>query len=213
MYRTIVPEILDSLDATDPEAVRSQRDLRRLDLLLGGSRWIVRKLGRRDVNPELRICELGAGEGRLCERLARAFPRTRVTGLDLQPRPASLLESVAWVRGDFFEAPALREADVVVGSLILHHFHEEDLRRLGAGFSSARTLVFSEPWRDQGVLSRAALALPFVGKVTKHDMPASIRAGFRPGEMVAVLGLQTSEWEIAESSHWQGVIRMIACRR
>jgi len=213
MHRTLVPEILDNLDATDPEAVRSRRDLRRLDLLLGGSRWIVRELGRRDVNPEWRICELGAGEGKLCERLAGAFPRTRVTGLDLQPRPASLLRSVDWVRGDFFEAPLVREADVVVGSLILHHFHEEDLRRLGAGFLRARVLIFSEPWRDQGVLSRAALALPFVGKVTQHDMPASIRAGFRPGEMAAALGLQTSEWKIAESSHWQGVIRMIACRR
>lgn len=213
MHRTLVPEILDSLKATDPEAVRSRRDLRRLDLLLGGSRWIVGALARRNINPDSCIYELGAGEGRLCERLARAFPQARVTGLDLQSRPASLPESAAWVRGDFFAAPTLREADVVVGSLILHHFQEEDLRRLGVAFSRAHTLIFSEPWRDQGVLLRAALALPFVGKVTQHDMPASIRAGFRPGEMAAALGLQTSEWKIAESSHWQGVIRMIACRR
>lgn len=213
MHRTLVPEILDSLDASDPDAMRSRRDLRRLDWLLGGSRWIVRELARRSVNPASAIYELGAGEGALCERLAGTFRQAHVTGLDLQPRPAGLPETVAWVAGDFFGSPALGGADVVVGSLILHHFHDEDLRRLGAGFSRARTLVFSEPWRDEGVLSRAALALPFVGKVTRHDMLASIRAGFRRGEIATALGLRPSEWEIAESSHWQGVIRMIACRR
>ena len=52
-----------------------------------------------------------------------------------------------------------------------------------------------------------------MGEVTRHDMPASIRAGFRQGELPVLLGLNSEDWTISESSHWRGALRLIAKRR
>ena len=38
--RQIKREILDDLDAKDPQAKRSRRDLRRINLFMGNMRWI-----------------------------------------------------------------------------------------------------------------------------------------------------------------------------
>jgi hypothetical protein len=49
--------------------------------------------------------------------------------------------------------------------------------------------------------------------VTRHDMPASIRAGFRRGELPALLGLDSKKWILRELSHWRGSLRLVASRR
>jgi hypothetical protein len=49
--------------------------------------------------------------------------------------------------------------------------------------------------------------------VTRHDMPTSIRAGFCPGELPALLGLDSKKWSVSESSHWRGALRLAASRR
>ena len=210
--RIIVPELLDSLEPDDPDAMRSRSDLRRLDHFLGGSRWIERVLAGHRSHQKLRIVEIGAGEGILCARLARAFPEVSVTGLDLAPRPPHLPDSVGWVSGDFFQSGEIFEADVVVGNLILHHFDESSLKKLAAHIDRACLLIFSEPWRDHRPLFFSHWAAPFVGRVTRHDMPASIRAGFRARELPEALGLSAPNWIIRESSHWRGVLRMVAWR-
>jgi hypothetical protein len=43
-------------------------------------------------------------------------------------------------------------------------------------------------------------------------MPASIRAGFRRGELAAALCLPQDEWLIHESLSPRGVVRFHACR-
>jgi len=212
LHRSIVPEILDTLAADHPDAVRSRRDLRWLDHFLGGSRWVERTLRKNLPGSGPRIVELGAGEGLLCERVARAFPSAIVTGMDLLPRPLRLSKPIQWVSGDFFQAEEITQADIVIGNLILHHFENSALENLAARFESARLLVFSEPWRDRAPLYFSRWAGPLVGRVTQHDMPASIRAGFREGELPAALGLNPRDWNIAESSRWRGVLRMIAWR-
>jgi hypothetical protein len=49
--------------------------------------------------------------------------------------------------------------------------------------------------------------------VTRHDMPASIRAGFRKGELAALLGLDRSAWIIEETETLRGSLRFSATRR
>ena len=119
--RVIVPEILDSLDPSDPRALRSRNDLRLIDFFLGNSRWIVGQLEKQDPAPA-RILELGAGEGELCRRINASLPSSNVTGLDLIGRPANLSADIDWISGDFFDTLPATNADTCVGSLILHHF-------------------------------------------------------------------------------------------
>jgi hypothetical protein len=212
LNRVIIPEILDSLNPSDPRAIRSRRDLRWIDLYLGNWRWIVRQLKRQTPAPA-RIIEIGAGEGDLCRKVQTSLPSSAVTGLDLIQRPASLPSDIQWIGGDFFQTLPNIDADACVGSLILHHFSDEALRDLGARLQSFRSLTFCEPLRSRLPLFLSKLSCPFLSEVTRHDMPASIRAGFRPGELPALLGLDSKKWSVRESSHWHGALRLAASRR
>ena len=44
MLRQVLPELLDHLQADDPEAIRSRRDLRVINFLMGNERWILSSL-------------------------------------------------------------------------------------------------------------------------------------------------------------------------
>lgn len=71
MIRTLQPELLDSLPAHDAGAIRSRRDLRRLNNLMGHAGIITRALKRIFPNaPPARILEIGAGDGQLLLRVA-----------------------------------------------------------------------------------------------------------------------------------------------
>jgi hypothetical protein len=104
------------------------------------------------------------------------------------------------------------DADTCVGNLILHHFGDADLGRLGVILSRFRLLVFTEPLRTRPTLALSGLALPFASNVTRHDMPASIRAGFRPGELPRLLGLDPAVWRLREVTSPRGSVRLIASR-
>jgi hypothetical protein len=212
--RILTPEILDQLDPTDPRAVRSRLDLRLLDAWLGNSRWIVRQALRHADRSAHGMIELGAGEGRLCRRLVREFPGAPVTALDLHaPALPSAERGIRWIAGDLLDTLPTVSGSVVVGSMILHHFDDARLHRIGAALGRFDVLIFSEPWRSPVALALASLAAPFAGEVTRHDMPASIRAGFRAGELPALLGLEPATWHVRESVQWRGSLRMLAWRR
>jgi hypothetical protein len=211
MNRTLQPELLDHLDPADPGAIRSRRDLRFLDLFLGNSRWTVRSL-RRFQGRFKSFVELGAGDGRLCRALSDTHPSAEITGLDRVGRPVDLCPSIRWVSGDFLETLPAVNAEVCFGSLILHHLDAPSLRRLGHEFRRFPLLLFTEPYRGTLPLRMAGLALPFVGEITRHDMPASIRAGFRKGELAPLLGLDPARWEVRELVTRRGSLRFAAIR-
>lgn len=212
LVRVIIPEILDSLNPADPRAMRSRRDLRLIDLFLGNSRWILRLL-KKQTPPPARIIEIGAGEGMLCRKIQKFHPSSLVTGLDLVERPANLPSAIQWMSGDFFQSLSKIKADTCVASLILHHFSDDALRNLAPLLQAFRTLVFSEPHRARLPLFFSKISAPIMGEVTRHDMPASIRAGFRSGELPALLDLDSKRWAITESPHSRGALRLTATRR
>jgi len=212
MKRILKAEILDHLDPADPGAVRSRRDLRWIDLFLGNSRWMLDSLGKLRGTAQ-GVVELGAGEGALCRRISAILPGISVTGLDRLARPAQLPSSVRWVGGDFMETLPSVAGSACCGALILHHFDAENLRKLGRELARFSHLLFTEPHRSVLPLTMAGLVSPLVGKVTRHDMPASIRAGFRKGELPSLLGLRPSDWVIREQVTLRGSLRFSASRR
>src|SRR5512138_3834928 len=68
LARVVEPEYLDTLSPTNPEAVRSRRDLQRVNWFMGSARLLTRAL--KSFQPR-RIVELGAGDGSLLLELAR----------------------------------------------------------------------------------------------------------------------------------------------
>jgi hypothetical protein len=208
--RRVESEILDSLPADDPAGLRSRRDLRMINALMGNFRWIEQCLESRPKSAP--VWELGAGEGCLLGRLAQHGHEG--TGVDLAPRPSDLPEAAGWLQGDVFselgDVGALGGA--VVASLFLHHFEEESLGRLGKLLSGCEFLAFAEPLRSSLALAEGYALFPLVNAVTRHDMMVSIRAGFRRGELPNLLGLDDS-WEVKEETTLLGAYRMQASKR
>lgn len=96
--RQVDAETLDQLDADDPRAQRSRRDLRRLHRWMGSKTLLLRALRTMDTLADLapmaaqagplRVLELGAGDGSLMLSVARAlapaWPAVELTLLDRQ---------------------------------------------------------------------------------------------------------------------------------
>jgi hypothetical protein len=210
--RRLVPELLDDLPPDDPRAVRSRRDLKLVNGIMGHAGLLARALDALVTPSPLRLVELGAGDGtvllRLAKRRARRWPKVAVTLLDMQPTvtPATLaaLRAVGWsvevVAADaleWLEQPPQGRGAVVLANLFVHHFEGERLARLLAGIAAhARGFVCCEPRRARlALLGSHFLWAIGCNDVTRPDAVVSVHAGFRERELSA-------EWLRAAGSGW-----------
>ena len=206
--RRLTPEILDSIPHDDPGAMRSRRDLSRINFFMGNESWI---LGKIPQNPTS-ITEIGAGDGYLLKALAKAHPGVPISAYDLAPRPANLPENIEWHRGDIFGQFPPMQGGILIANLFLHHFTDKQLNILGSWMRGFDTLLFNEPLRAKFPLILGKLAHPFIHPITRHDMRVSIEAGFRTGELPATLGLKNLGYHFQETASSRGFIRISAQR-
>lgn len=211
--RRVQPEILDSLPAHHPDAIRSRRDLRLINFLMGNHRWIRRQL-QVHLRPTDRILELGAGDGSLSRNFITrhlAQPH-QILALDLQPAPPEWPQGATWLQQDLFAGP-LPEAEIVIANLFLHHFEDPQLACLGRLLSSTtRLLIISEPQRGRLYIASGQLLHLFarLNHVTRHDMRVSIEAGFCHSELLDALQLTSWQTQITHST--LGAHRLVASR-
>lgn len=187
--RSIQPELLDSAAGPDREA--SLRDLTRINRFLGGHRilrQLLRPLVRRDE--AFSILDIGAASGDMTRVVLRAFPRASVACFDLSPRHLAAAPQPR-IAGDAFLLPfAPRSFDFVFSSLFLHHFENARVVKLLHGFGAiARNAVLAID------LERGPLGYHFLpatrwlfgwNRVTLHDGPVSVQAGFRRRELLDI---------------------------
>lgn len=202
MPRQVSPEALDSLDADEPAAQRSRRDLRRLHVAMGTLSTMTRAIGSEPNRSPLRILELGAGDGSLALRFAhqhaRQWPLVSWTLLDRQDTVAEStvrgLRQAGWkpevAVADVFEwlkGSRQRAWDIVVANLFVHHFDGDQLRHLLRGISEVTSLFFCcEPRRNAtALLGSRLVGLIGAGSVTREDAVLSVHAGFRDHELSA----------------------------
>ena len=208
MLRQVVPEILDGLPSDDPAAIRSRKDLRRLNFVMGNDRWI-RSIVTKNAGPASKgILEIGAGEGDLLKTLTSMGP---AHGLDLLPDPND--SGLTWHQADLMDLEELPRGGILIANLFLHHFEGEALKKIGSLCRPFEVLVFSEPLRSRRMINLSQCITPLVGNVTRHDMPASIRAGFTMGEIPDSLGLKKSDWHLEESKTALGAVRLVARKK
>jgi hypothetical protein len=183
--RIIEPEWLD--EAEPGQARDSLADLIRLNRDWGGYSSLAALL--REVRPDktFSMLDVGAASGDMGRRALRLYPGSRVTSLDYV---AHHLDGASGPRvvADAFRLPfARRSFDYVFSSLFLHHFTNEQIVALFIDFQEvARRAVLAVD------LERAAIPYHFVpatrrvlgwDRITAHDAPISVAAGFRPGEL------------------------------
>jgi hypothetical protein len=227
--RRIEPEWLDELPPGDPRAIKSRRDLRRINALMTNAGIVARELMRnfRDESPRV-IAEIGAGDGafmlRLAARVATRWKNTQVVLLDRQDvvgrdalgRFAALGWRAESATADVFEwlaRPAGAVFDVMIANLFLHHF---DAARLTALLSLAakRTRIFvaCEPRRSGFALAGSRLlGLAGCNDVSRHDAVVSVRAGF-DGEELSALWPASRGWTLQERASGLFSHFFVACR-
>jgi hypothetical protein len=239
MNRVIQPEWLDELAAADPRAIRSRRDLRRINAWMGNAAIAGRAV--RNSFPAFlprRIVEIGAGDGifllNVARWLWRACPQEKRSPAVAEPGSALLVDrqdllseetqkrfvEINWrVRTlqadvfDFFESDS-RPVDVVIANLFLHHFSPNHLVRLFQfARRKAQVLIAVEPRRSRAALmfSRLLWAIG-CSPVTRHDAVASVRAGFTGCEL-STLWPDPDEWRVREQSAGPFSHLFVACRR
>jgi hypothetical protein len=213
MERNVLPELLDELPPQDQSALRSRRDLRRLNAWMRHPQIMANVL-QENLPGAAQIVELGAGDGHfllsVAERLQGKFSVTTATLVDrldvLDPQTRKQFNRLGWdVRAEIAEASEwLRKtspqpAQAIISNLFFHQFQTEQLAgllRLAA--NSSGLVVALEPRRSW--LPRLCGRLLWVigcGPVTRHDAGISIRAGFAGGELSA-LWPDRKNWELVE---------------
>jgi 2-polyprenyl-3-methyl-5-hydroxy-6-metoxy-1,4-benzoquinol methylase len=221
--RAVGAEILDELPPTDARAIRSRRDLRRVNFVMGScgilSRTLRDALASSAHRAPLRILELGAGDGslalRLAGRLSRSRPEAELTLLDRQAllaEPTGIaFAHLGWtlraLTVDVFEwarSPTQQRLtdrwDVILANLFLHHFETDALRELLAAVADrCDAFIACEPRRSLTALIGSRL-LPALGvsRDTLHDAVVSVRAGFRGDELSRMWPGRPRGWKVAE---------------
>ena len=207
MSRVVEPEILDRLSPDDPDAIRSRRDLRLINKLMGGQKWILDQLSQ--MSELHKVIELGAGDGQLSTMIKQQQKACEVVALDLVPRPESMREDVVWESVSVLDYDGYDENSVIVANLFVHHLEADELALLGEKMRLARMVLFAEPYRGNVALCMSKVMFPLVNHVTRHDMTVSIKAGFLKDEISDLLG-GSFQWE--ESYSLFGGIRMKGLR-
>ncbi len=213
MKRIVQSELLDRLPPDDPRAVRSRRDLRRVNELMCNHAMMADALQKSfHDHPVKQIVEIGAGDGnfllRVAQKIAPHWPDVNALLIDLQKNISketlAAFTSLSWhakaIVADVFDWPQI-ESDVVVANLFLHHFDDLRLAEL-LRMISRRTKLFIaiEPRRAHWPLfcSRLLWAIG-CNAVTCHDAVISVRAGFSGNEL-SVLWPDKQGWQFTEQS-------------
>ena len=209
--RALVPEILDHLAPDDPRAIRSRRDLARINWVMRQSAIMAQALS--DFPAPKLLADLGGGDGRfvlsVARRLAKRWPGVKVLILDQQnivsTETRAGFAALGWdcdmLQGDIFQTLPQIAPDIVTVNLFLHHLDDAALARLLTLVAGrAKGFAACEPRRSWFALLASHLVFVLgANDVTRHDAVASVRAGFRDGELSS-LWPPAGAWRLGEQA-------------
>jgi hypothetical protein len=216
LTRCVEDETLDHLHEDDPRAIRSRRDLRRINRIMGNVQIVDSLLNDALARPPLRIAELGAGDGslllRIARRRARSWPGVTLTLVDRQNllgeatrasftdlgwtvHPAAM-DVFAWLEGEHHP-----RYDAIVANLFVHHFETDALSRLFRAIARVtESFVACEPRRARiPLLGSYLVGAVGANAVTRRDAVLSVRAGFRDRELSSCWP-NNGEWHTSETA-------------
>jgi len=225
--RRLEPEWLDHLPAEDPRAMRSRRDLTRVNSFMGNAGRMAKALLAHAPSAPRTIVDLGSGDGQfmlaVARRLAPRWSDVIVVLLDQQNIVSQATRAgfaaLGWraepTSADVFNFLAQgRAADIVTANLFLHHFADAELTRLLTQVAGATAMMVAcEPRRSKLVVEASRL-LWMVGcnDVSVHDAVVSARAGFN-GHELSALWPRDPQWHLQEHAAGLFSHRFIARRQ
>src|SRR6266480_4780606 len=197
MKRQFDPAELELMDRPQPISIELERDLRSIRQLNRwfGSHRVVRHFVRRWIRPRarMRIIDLATGSGdipRLIVDLARKMgANVEIDALDRQSATLEIARGlssgypeISYVEENILQLKPPHRYDIVLCSLVLHHFSDEDaVRVLRRCRELSRKFVLVSDLR-RGLLAAAGVyfltALIFREPMTRYDARLSAARGF-----------------------------------
>ena len=226
--RRVEAETLDHLPEDDPHAIRSRRDLRRINRIMGNLPILDALLSASLLQAPSHIAELGAGDGslllRLAKRRSRHWPGVALTLVDRQnlvsAQTRAAFADVGWTARatemDVFvwlDREDHPRYDAIMANLFVHHFEGDELFRLFLGIARITDcFIACEPRRARiALLGSHLVGAIGANEVTRRDAVLSVRAGFRDRELSAYWpehhGWQLSEADARLFSHTFSAVR------
>ncbi len=185
--RIIEPELLDHLS---PEEARlNLADLVRINRGFGGHSVIRKTLARVAAkNDAFTLLDIGAASGDTARLVQALYPAASVTSLDLHPVNLELAPAPKLI-ANAFELPFPDESfDFAIACLFLHHFADGQVTELLRSFYrlTRRALLVCDLERHIVPYCFLPISKPLFGwkYATVHDGCISVRAGFRPVELL-----------------------------
>jgi hypothetical protein len=215
MKRLVEPEWLDVLPPDDPDAVRSRRDLCRVNAWMRHHNLMAGSLQNHLNGSTLgQIIELGAGDGnfllRVAQKISARHPNVNTILLDrqniVQPHTLSGFTALGWraeaITVDVFDwSRNGSPTEAIIANLFLHHFYNGSLAGLFHVIAARASLFIAlEPRRAFWPLlcSRLLVAIG-CNRITRHDAAVSVRAGF-DGDELSRLWPSGNGWQLTEQS-------------
>ncbi len=212
--RLLLPEILDSLVAEDPRAIRSRKDLQRINRIMGTAGIFMHELISPPTLPK-RIIEFGAGDGslmlRLAKRLSSKWQNVHLVLLDqlnvVDDQTLNSFAQIGWsvetVQMDINEWAISGEAqqfDIAIANLFIHHFDDSEIARVFSTLSTRTNMfVVCEPRRDRlALLASHLVGLIGANDVTCKDAVLSVQGGFCKKELSTLWPSSTPDWNLIE---------------
>jgi SAM-dependent methyltransferase len=193
------PELMDRPQPVSSELERDLRSLRQLNRWFGSHR-LVRCFARRWIKPgaRMRIVDLATGSGDIprliVDRARRIGARVEIVALDRQSATLEIARrlsgdypEISFVEAGILEFKAPDGYDLVLCSLALHHFSDEDaMRVLQRCRELSRKFVLLSDLR-RGWLGMMGVylltALIFRAPMTRYDARLSIARSFSFAEL------------------------------
>ena len=207
-FEAAEPELMDRPDADATELAAALRSLHRLNRYFGSHR-LISKFIRRWIRrgDRLKIADLATGSADIprlvVEHARRVGAETQIIAVDYQPATVKLARrasaeypEIVCTRADVLSFGGTGEYDLVICSLALHHFSNEDaVRLLRRCRELSRRFVLVSDLR-RGLLMRVGVylltALIFRDRMTRADGRVSARRAFSFRELC----------ELARSAGW-----------
>ena len=202
-FRQVQREWLDELSADDPRAIRSRRDLNRVNSWMLQSGIMAHALMQHHNERPRAILDLGSGDGlfvlRVARLLARRWPGVAVTMLDRQDivseRTRWGFEALGWsattIKAELpgaLNLDSLPRFDIVTANLFLHHFTDQKLGPMLSRIARLAPLFVACEPRRAALPHFASRLLWAIGcnDVSRHDAVVSVEAGFNGTELSAL---------------------------
>ena len=195
MKRVPSLELLDVDAGTPREIAASLRDLRMFNRFFGGvstSTALVRRAARRTGSRLMSLLEIAAGAGYVPAEVSRRLAPDLDLKVTLVDRARTHLNgNRRAVAGDAMALPFPDSSfDLVSCNLFVHHLGPEDFQRFAREAMRISRVAFLI---NDVIRHPLHLALTYAGfplyrsRMTRNDAPASVRQGYTPAEITALL--------------------------